>query len=168
MSSDRTGGHLVTHTVRPSFLARTKSYLYHLWLANLLRVTKRKFCCEQRVRWTPYTVGHVRESTNNLCFYCRTKLDAQDRRTTRMHIDHYVPWSKGGSNLLPNLVPACMMCNMRKTNMLATRFTKKYKLNNTFCRYKHDTGRYCENSARKYHKYCVVHSMLPYNWVSCS
>ena len=39
------------------------------------------------------------------CFYCGGKFE---------HIDHIVPRSAGGSELLENLVPSCRRCNLRK------------------------------------------------------
>ncbi|SRR6266404_3533364 len=43
------------------------------------------------------------------CAYCKADLDGQS-----LTIDHRIPLSKGGSNWLANLVPACRPCNSRK------------------------------------------------------
>jgi hypothetical protein len=144
-----------------------KSYMYHTWMANVLRIVKRKACCSQRVRWTQSTRNHVRNSTNGVCFYCRRPFNEKERQT-QMHVDHYVAWSKGGSNLLPNLVPACSTCNLRKNDMIATRFTKKSRLRNSFCRHKSSNGKYCEHVPSLGHKFCVNHRLLPYNCLTCS
>ncbi|HET8569104.1 MAG TPA: HNH endonuclease [Candidatus Limnocylindria bacterium] len=46
------------------------------------------------------------EAHGNRCFYCGT--------TGRMTVDHRVPLSRGGTNSLENLVPACRSCNSMK------------------------------------------------------
>jgi hypothetical protein len=38
----------------------------------------------------------------------------------RLHVDHIVPWSKGGSNRLENLRAACDACNLGKGTRSAT------------------------------------------------
>jgi 5-methylcytosine-specific restriction endonuclease McrA len=43
-----------------------------------------------------------------ICFYCG--VDGADT------IDHLTPISRGGSNEISNLVPACMTCNTSKRN----------------------------------------------------
>ena len=43
------------------------------------------------------------------CWYCGGQLHA-----TTFHVDHVVPRALGGANDLPNLVPACPACNLRK------------------------------------------------------
>lgn len=43
------------------------------------------------------------------CFYCRIKLTL-----ATLTMDHRKPLSKGGSNWLSNMVPACKPCNCRK------------------------------------------------------
>lgn len=46
----------------------------------------------------------------HVCQYCY-----MDKATT---LDHIVPGSRGGSNALTNLTPACTTCNERKDNKL--------------------------------------------------
>jgi len=43
----------------------------------------------------------------NRCVYC-------DRKSKRLTPDHYIPLSKGGTNFIDNIVPACQDCNRRK------------------------------------------------------
>ena len=55
------------------------------------------------------------------CFYCFTPINSKIRRT--YHIDHYIPWQKGGSNVLSeNAVIACPSCNMAKGTLDANVF----------------------------------------------
>jgi len=44
---------------------------------------------------------------SNRCVYC-------DRESKRLTPDHYIPLSKGGTNFIDNIVPACQDCNRRK------------------------------------------------------
>lgn len=43
------------------------------------------------------------------CAYCRTDLQPA-------HIDHFIPISKGGSDVIGNLIPCCQSCNSSKSN----------------------------------------------------
>lgn len=53
------------------------------------------------------------------CFYCRIELDMDT-----VTVDHRKPLSKGGSNWLSNLVPACRFCNSKKGNSYERRTCK--------------------------------------------
>jgi 5-methylcytosine-specific restriction endonuclease McrA len=39
--------------------------------------------------------------------------------STELHVDHIVPWSKGGETVLGNLQPLCSVCNLGKSNVHA-------------------------------------------------
>lgn len=41
------------------------------------------------------------------CYWCGVKLE-------KVHIDHYIPLSKGGKHIINNLVISCPSCNMAK------------------------------------------------------
>ena len=45
------------------------------------------------------------------CYYCKQIVG-------KLTIDHYIPLSKGGSNFIDNIVPACFSCNCKKGNKL--------------------------------------------------
>ncbi|MBM3581177.1 MAG: HNH endonuclease [Alphaproteobacteria bacterium] len=36
----------------------------------------------------------------------------------RLHVDHIVPWSKGGETIMDNLQTLCERCNLGKSNTL--------------------------------------------------
>jgi len=48
---------------------------------------------------------------NWTCLYCGKKLDE-----ITVTADHVTPLSKGGSNYIENIVPACLHCNVSKNN----------------------------------------------------
>jgi len=45
------------------------------------------------------------------CAYCGDK-----QKIDELHMDHFLPLSKGGTHVLSNLVPACKRCNFSKRN----------------------------------------------------
>jgi 5-methylcytosine-specific restriction endonuclease McrA len=52
---------------------------------------------------------------NCLCRMCGAS-PAKDPAVT-LHVDHIVPWSKGGQTVLRNLQTLCAMCNVGKGNV---------------------------------------------------
>ena len=57
-----------------------------------------------------------KHSTN--CYYCGELLNGN------VHIDHYIPLSKGGGHTPSNLVASCPSCNLRKHNTMPIQFIK--------------------------------------------
>ena len=53
----------------------------------------------------------VRERAGQRCEYCGL---AQAGQEATFHIDHIVPWSKGGETILDNLQTLCSECNIGK------------------------------------------------------
>lgn len=49
----------------------------------------------------------VRRRDGDQCFYCRATEG-------QMHLDHVMPWSRGGEHTADNLVIACRACNLAK------------------------------------------------------
>lgn len=45
------------------------------------------------------------------CYLCSAHL-----HKSNVHLDHRIPLSRGGSNWIANLAPACQTCNLRKSN----------------------------------------------------
>ena len=57
----------------------------------------------------PETVREaVLQKTGGLCAYCGCRL------LPGWHVDHILPFTKGGTIALENLLPACPSCNTRK------------------------------------------------------
>jgi 5-methylcytosine-specific restriction endonuclease McrA len=65
---------------------------------------------KKEVHSTYYTASefHQRKQQFNECCYCGSLLS--------LSIDHLIPLSKGGADVLGNLVPACGSCNSSKSN----------------------------------------------------
>lgn len=69
--------------------------------------------------------------TNGYCHYCGKKLSFVNYGRKGFHgaweIDHSKPKSRGGSDYLRNLVPACIECNRLKDDSRGTYFKRKYE-----------------------------------------
>jgi 5-methylcytosine-specific restriction endonuclease McrA len=59
--------------------------------------------------WSEFT--HVFIKFDRRCAYCETRIVGQPEP------DHLVPLSKGGSNSITNILPACRPCNLSKQSM---------------------------------------------------
>jgi len=49
------------------------------------------------------------EQNAKVCYWCNASL-----KNKKVHIDHYIPLSKGGEHTLSNLVVSCKSCNNKK------------------------------------------------------
>ena len=56
-------------------------------------------------------------SCENKCYYCHVRLTRRSET-----VDHMIPISRGGSNTVENVVPACLRCNLRKNRLTAEEF----------------------------------------------
>ncbi len=77
------------------------------------------------------TVNRVYDKTNGYCAYCRKKLAFSNYGVRgakgSWHIDHSRSKSNGGSDYLRNLVPACINCNMDKSDRNGSHYKKKFE-----------------------------------------
>ena len=67
-----------------------------------------------RREWTAYLATFERPAGmpyHIRCFYCW-----QPVHRSRIEADHFIPVTRGGSNALSNMVPACRPCNRGKLN----------------------------------------------------
>ena len=63
--------------------------------------------------------AEVFKKADGLCFYCGVILfngEDGNRNPAKYTIDHIVPYSKGGTADISNLVPCCRRCNSKKGN----------------------------------------------------
>lgn len=60
---------------------------------------------------------------NGHCAYCGRKLSLGT-----LTIDHFIPLSRGGSNVFSNLLPSCRACNVAKGNKDLEAFRKVVNL----------------------------------------
>ena len=63
-----------------------------------------------RKRFTWQERRKVLQCYGNICYLCRIPIDIKKL----WHIDHVIPWSKGGGNELENLRPTHRKCNEKK------------------------------------------------------
>ena len=63
----------------------------------------------------------ILEKNGYACVHCGTDL-----KNTKSHIDHIVPFSKGGDTVLSNLQPLCAACNLAKGNRVADTETRSH------------------------------------------
>jgi hypothetical protein len=68
----------------------------------------------RRPKLSRRTKEFVWDMTRGRCWYCGFPVNP----FRNFHIDHVVPLSRGGSNEIDNLAPACQECNLYKASML--------------------------------------------------
>lgn len=74
----------------------------------------------KRIPFTEEIRAKVLDKTNKRCHICHKALAKKNYGVVGMRgaweVDHSIPISKGGSNHLNNLFPACIPCNRKKGN----------------------------------------------------
>lgn len=76
--------------------------------------------CQEKI--SPLQVLSVLNSNKFTCIYCATELKPKD-----WHLDHYYPVSKGGKNVIGNLVSSCSTCNRMKGAQTGEQFYSQCK-----------------------------------------
>jgi RNase P subunit RPR2 len=67
-----------------------------------------------RKKWSLKIREKVWKRNKERCYYCHKHLVSF--RGEHMHLDHLVPFSRGGADHEDNLVPACPKCNLEKSD----------------------------------------------------
>jgi len=71
------------------------------------------------------------EKTNGYCFYCGKRLSWVNYGVSgargSWHVEHKNPVSRGGTDYMRNLVPACIDCNLEKSDRHARDFRQEWE-----------------------------------------
>ena len=95
------------------WVAASNGRLYHQHMTKLVLAMIERRAMNRRCSDGGYR-GHFAEVTLRFgacCVYCGFKPSAEDEPLT---LDHVMPRSRGGSDEVENLVPACRSCNSSK------------------------------------------------------
>ena len=102
----------------------------HKYMANGCDIWQRKCpMCSGRVNNLPKTNSHPKSQSRAISVKLRYKVLARDNfkccacgaspakdPCVELHIDHIIPWSKGGQTTLENLQTLCSKCNIGKSD----------------------------------------------------
>lgn len=70
--------------------------------------------------YTKEQLDGIYQCTSGYCHLCHKRLSRKNYgrigERGAWHVDHSVPQSKGGTDYLRNLKPACIDCNLNKSN----------------------------------------------------
>lgn len=74
-----------------------------------------------KIRRTPRDINErlrfkVLKRDNFKCVYCGKS--PANNSNVKLHVDHIVPWSKGGETVIENLQTLCSKCNLGKSNII--------------------------------------------------
>jgi hypothetical protein len=72
----------------------------------------------RNINWRLRATVLIRD--NCICKMCGAS-PAKNSKTT-LHVDHIIPWSKGGQTVIENLQTLCSVCNIGKSNQFTTKF----------------------------------------------
>ncbi len=67
------------------------------------------------------------EASDKKCAYCGSDINHHKV----MHVDHFIPLSKGGANKISNFVCSCHLCNISKNNVDIEEFRFRMSINNS-------------------------------------
>lgn len=84
-----------------------RKYMQHYWKNNPAK--QRAFLYKDRGSFTKGEWENLKAQYGFTCFSCR-----KSEPKIKLTIDHIIPLSKGGSNLIENIQPLCGSCNSAK------------------------------------------------------
>lgn len=99
--------------------ARNNSLLSAIASEDALKITERgsRFSLKfKRALW---------DASERKCAYCGDEIENHKS----MHVDHFTPISKGGSNDISNFICACHLCNISKNNVDMAEFRMRMSIN---------------------------------------
>jgi len=77
--------------------------------------------------WDDDVINYVYDKNDGYCWHCGKKLAFTNygERWSKggWEIDHSIPLSRGGTDGLNNLVPACVECNRSKQDLTSRQFS---------------------------------------------
>lgn len=98
---------------------------------NSLRIAHRRNALKRKTRVEQYTEKQVIDLYGINCYLCEIKIDFNAARTPRkegwhygLHIDHVVPISRGGGDVIDNVRPVHAICNLKKANKVNEEYKK--------------------------------------------
>jgi len=76
--------------------------------------------------YNEYELNYIYDKTGGRCWHCDKKLSFQNYgkpgEKGAWEVDHSIPLSRGGTDHLNNLVPACIECNRSKQDLTSREF----------------------------------------------
>lgn len=87
-------------------------------VSSHLRNTKMRITNDNTI--TKTSLALLLSKQNDKCYYCGTHLDFNIKFS--VHLDHYIPISKGGAHSIDNVVFSCKMCNLKKSDSMPETF----------------------------------------------
>ena len=81
------------------------------------RAKQKRRAIKNQCHSLPYKREDILNLFNSECAYCGSK--------DKLTLDHFIPLTKGGSDVQGNLLPACLSCNCSKRNLDAIEWYKK-------------------------------------------
>jgi hypothetical protein len=82
-------------------------------------------------RWDDETLNRVYDKTGGYCRFCGKKLAWCNHGVygarAAWHVEHSIPLSRGGTDHLNNLFPACITCNQEKGTMTGREFLSLFE-----------------------------------------
>jgi len=77
------------------------------------RYTQKRYALKKTIVTTKIDYVRIYKRDNKKCKYCGKILKFKE-----IHIDHYIPLSKGGKHIESNLNTSCAFCNLSKGNKM--------------------------------------------------